>query len=59
MGWTLLVLIPKQTTCTQGIGLLYTLWKLLEALIDTRLKVSLQLHMFFTGYGIEEGRGRL
>ena len=41
LGWTVLVLIPKGTTKTRGIGLLETLWKVVEALIDTCLRASL------------------
>ena len=41
LGWTVLVLIPKGTTHTQGIGLLEILWKVVEALIETRLRASL------------------
>ena len=35
LGWTFLVLIPKGTTNTWGIGLLETLLKVVEALIYT------------------------
>ena len=35
LGWTVLVLIPKGTNVTRGIGLLETLWKVVEVLIDT------------------------
>ena len=42
--WTVLVLITKGTIDTQGIGLLETLWKVVEVFIDTRLKSSLQMH---------------
>ena len=41
LGWEILVLIPKGTTDTRGIGLLDTLWKLVEALIDTCLHASM------------------
>ena len=41
LGWKILVLTPKGTTNTQGIGLLETLWKMVEALIDTCLCASL------------------
>ena len=44
MVWMVLVLIPKGATNTRGIGLLETLWKVVEALIDTRLCASLQIH---------------
>ena len=43
-GWTILVLIPKGTTDTRVIGLIETLWKMVEALIDIRLRASLQMH---------------
>ena len=56
MGCTVLILIPKGTTDTRGKGLLYTLWKAVEALIDTRLHDSLQfhdvLHRFRSGRGM-------
>ena len=42
--WTVLVIIPKETTNTWGIGLLDTLWKVVEALIDTHLQASLHMH---------------
>ena len=41
LGWTVLVLIPKGTTYTRDIGLLETLWKVAEALIDTNRSVGL------------------
>ena len=40
----ILVLIPKGTTDTRGTGLLETLWKVVEALIDTRLCTSVHMH---------------
>ena len=50
----ILVLIPKGTTDTRGIILLETLWKLVEALINTRLKTSLQMHDVL--HGFSDGR---
>ena len=35
MGWTILVLILKGTTNTRSIILMETLWKVVEALINT------------------------
>ena len=55
LGWIVLVLISKGTTNTQGIGLLETLWKVVEVLINTRLRVSLQLHDVL--HGFRAGRG--
>ena len=40
-GQPILVLIPKVTTDTRGTGLLETLWKVVEELIDTRLHAIL------------------
>ena len=44
LRWTVLVIIPKGTTNTWGIGLLETLWKVVEELINTRLQASLHMH---------------
>ena len=41
LGWTVMVLITKGPTKTQIIELLETLWKVVEALIDTRICTSL------------------
>ena len=57
MVWNVLVLIPKGTTYTWGIGLMETLWKVVEALIYTRLRSSLKfhdvLHRFRSGRGTD------
>ena len=55
MGWTFLVLIPKDITNTWVIGLLETLWKVIAALIDTCLRASLQFHDIF--HRFQSGRG--
>ena len=52
-----MVLIPKGTTNTQGICLLETPWILLEALIDTRLRASFQLHDVLHGFRAGRGTG--
>ena len=44
LGWTILVLIIKGTLDTRVIVILETLWKVVETLIDTRLRASLQFH---------------
>ena len=36
--WTILILFSKGNAYTQEIGLLEILWKLMEAIIDTRIK---------------------
>ena len=57
LGWTVMVLIPKGTTDTRGIGLLETLWKVVEALIDTRLRTILQLNGVLNGFRARRGAG--
>ena len=56
MVWTVLFLITKGTTNRRDIVMLETLWKVVEALIDTGLRESLQfhesLHSFSTGRGM-------
>ena len=55
LGWTLLVLITKGTTDTQGIGMLEILWKVVEALIYTRIIAS--LNMQDVSHRFRDGRG--
>ena len=55
LGWTFFVLIPKGTTDAHGIGLLDTLWKVVEAIIDTRLHASLQFHEILHGFRARRG----
>ena len=43
----IIVLTPKGNTDTQGIGLLDTLWKVVEAIIDTSLKLCITFHNVF------------
>ena len=50
LGWAVLVLIPKGNTDTRGISLLETLCNLVEALINTRLRASLQMHDVLHGF---------
>ena len=57
LGWTILFLIPKRTTNTRGIGLLGTLWKVVEDLINTRLRSSLQMHNFLHRFRAGRGAG--
>ena len=54
LGWTILVLIPKLNTDNRGIGLLETLWKVVEAIINTRLQTSIQFHNIL--HGLHAGR---
>ena len=55
--WMILVLITKETTDTRGIVLLETLWKVVEALIDTCLHVSLQMHGVLHKFRSRRGMG--
>ena len=55
LGWTVLVIITKCIIDTWGIGLLETLWKVVEALIETRLRVSLQVHDYLHGFQARRG----
>ena len=57
LGWTVLVLIPKGTTNIRGIGLLENLWKVVEALINTFSRASLQMHDIIHGFRSGKGTG--
>ena len=57
MVWIILVLIPKRTTGRRVIGLLETLCKVVEALIDTHLRASLRLHNVLHGFRYRRGTG--
>ena len=56
-GWTVLEFIFKGNTDTWCIGLLETLWNVVEALIDTRFRASLQLHNVLHGFLYGRGIG--
>ena len=55
LGWTFMVLIPKGATNTRNIGLIDTLWEVLEALVDTCLCASLQLYGVLHGFRDRRG----
>ena len=55
MGWTILVLIPKGNTDTQGTGILGSRWKVVEVIIYTHLVASVRLHGVL--HGFHTGRG--
>jgi hypothetical protein len=50
INWSFLTLIPKPHGGSRGIGLLETLWKLVEAIIDTRIKRTVQIHDALHGF---------
>ena len=52
-----MVLIIKGTTDTRGIGLLETLYKVVETLVDTHLCASLQLHDVLHRFKDRRGTG--
>ena len=52
-----MVLIPKGSIDTRGISLLETLWRVVEALIDTTLCASLHLHDVIHGFRAGRGMG--
>ena len=57
MGWTILVLIPKGNADTQGIGILWVLCKVMEAIIDTCIKRAKTLHDVLHGFLEVRGTG--
>ena len=57
LEWSVLVPIPTGTTYTWGIRLLETLWKVVETLIDNRLRASLHFHDIL--HGSRYGRGTM
>ena len=57
LGWTILVFIPKVRRVTQGIGLLEVIWKLVEAAIDTIIKVAVEFHDVLNGFWAVRGTG--
>ena len=52
-----MVLIPKVISDNQGIVLLDFMWKVVEAVIDTGIKIVVQLHDVFHCFFAGEGTG--
>ena len=48
--WAIIVLILKGNTDNQGVGLLETLWKVVEDIIDTRLQACITIHDVLHGF---------
>ena len=44
MGYTVMVMIPKVNVDTQGIRLIEVVWKVVDAVVDTRIKAEVQFH---------------
>ena len=49
MSCTILLLFPNGRADTQGIGLLEVLWKLAEAIFDTKIKMMVKFHYALHG----------
>ena len=57
LGCTILVLVPNINTNTRGIVLLEKMWKVVEAIIDTRLNASISFHGVLRGFRVDGGKG--
>ena len=55
LTWSIQVLLPKPNGGTRGIGLLEVVWKLMEAIIDTRVKNAVQFHDCLHGFRAKRG----
>jgi hypothetical protein len=55
MMWAILVLIPKTSGGTRGIGLLETMWKVCSSIINRCLQDSIPFHEAL--HGFRPGRG--
>ena len=55
--WAILVLIPKVNNKNRGVGLLETLWKVVEAIVDTCLKACITFHGVLDGFSMGRGMG--
>jgi len=55
LTWSIQVLLPKPNGGARGIGLLEVAWKLMEAIIDTRVKEVIEFHDCL--HGFRSGRG--
>ena len=56
-GWDILVFITKGNTYTWGVSLHDMLWKVMESIIDTRLRASIQFHNVLHGFHAGGGMG--
>ena len=57
LSYTILFLLPKGNADTWGIGILEVLWKILEAIIDTRIKTEVMFHDVLHGFYACRGTG--
>jgi hypothetical protein len=54
-SWGILAVIPKPQGGVRGIGILEALWKLIEAIIDTRIQSNIQFHDILHGFRKSRG----
>ena len=57
LGWTVLVLIQNGNADTRGIRLIKLVWKVVEAVIDTRIMSVVQLYGVLHGFCAGRGTG--
>ena len=57
MIWNILVLIPKGRANTWVIWMLEVLWKVVEAIIDTRIKMVVKFHDISNQFHSNRGTG--
>jgi hypothetical protein len=57
MTWSILVLIPKTSGGTRGIGLLEIMWKVVSSIINKRLQTSIPFHEALHGFRRCRGTG--
>ena len=55
--WNILVLIPKGNEYNQGINMIDVMWKVVEAIIDTRIKTLVTFHDILHVFCASTGTG--
>ena len=55
--WTILIILPKVSVYSRGINLLEVLWKVVEAIIDTRIKIVGKFHGVLHGFHASRSTG--
>ena len=57
LSWNIFVLLPKVNMNTRGISLLEVLWKVVEAIINSRVNTAVQFHDILHGFCVRKGTG--
>ena len=57
LSWAISVLLTKCNVDTRGIGMLEVLWKVVEAIIDTRIKMVVKFHDVLNIFCASRGTG--